>query len=201
MKIKLLLCALLCCAAPALALPPGIRTPSPSISGAGTYPGVTDNCGFTANSDGWVGFWLYNDSAMAPRTDLVVKSGEYYPLRVRDLVLFPTSQGGASGITLDTNSQCGFTRSFFVDDACETNPDRPANSDPEIVPPGPNLPFNSMFYATADCETDIIRWGVDDLTNWVTIQHQKGFPYAAPGGVRRCRFVEGCYTPLTFVAP
>jgi len=176
-----------------------------TYSSPGTHAGVPNNGGFTVGGtvDGWISFRLLNDSPFA-QTDMFVVHGEHYPLRLKDLILY--SAGGPASIIVDDASTCGFTRSFLVSDVpgsggieCEEDDSRPEIADPELVPPGPNLPFNVGCYAGGDGETDILSWTSGDNNYWTTIQHQAGYFYASVGGIRRCRYVSEVF--LTCVAP
>lgn len=74
-----------------------------------------DNCGFTVTgtTDGWIRMHLLNDTGSV--RDLWVRAGQFYPLRVKD-VLIPSNAPHPSGLSLDDSQPCGYTRSFGADE-------------------------------------------------------------------------------------
>lgn len=74
-----------------------------------------DNCGFTVTgtTDGWIRVHLLNDTGSV--RDFWVRAGQYYPLRVKD-VLIPSPEAHPSGLSFDDSQTCGYTRSFGADE-------------------------------------------------------------------------------------
>jgi hypothetical protein len=74
-----------------------------------------DNCGFTVTgtTDGWIRIHLLNDTGSG--RDLWVRAGQFYPLRVKD-VLISTSAPYPTGLSFDDSQTCGYTRSFGADE-------------------------------------------------------------------------------------
>ena len=86
-----------------------------NVTTTGSTVTPPDNCGFTVtgSSDGWIRIHLLNDTGSV--RDLWVRAGQYYPLRVKD-VLIPSSGSHPSGLSFDDSQTCGYTRSFGADE-------------------------------------------------------------------------------------
>lgn len=86
-----------------------------NVTTTGSTVTPPDNCGFTVTgtTDGWIRVHLLNDTGSG--RDFWVRAGQYYPLRVKDVLIFNNAPH-PSGLSFDDSQTCGYTRSFGADE-------------------------------------------------------------------------------------
>ncbi len=140
MRSKVLLLVLAVC----LSSFPAMATTVVSTAGVTATP--PDNCGFIPSGTGWVRLHLKNDSGAG--RDFWVRDGQYYPLRVLDILL-PTDAQAPSSVSIDDSQTCGYTRSYGLDEC-----NAPGYTEGYIVNAG-GIPSNVGFISTADGLIDV----------------------------------------------
>ena len=120
MKTYRVLCLLLLC------LLSSAAHADTTITTVGSTVTPADNCGFSVggSTDGWIRMHLYNDSGST--RDLWVRAGQFYPLRLKD-VLLPNDATHPTSLIVDTDQSCGYTRSTGADECGNYSFDLPTN--------------------------------------------------------------------------
>lgn len=139
-----------------------------------------DNCGFTVTgtSDGWIRMHLLNDTGSV--RDLWVRAGQYYPLRVKD-VLIPSDAPHPSGLSFDDSQTCGYTRSFGADECGNYS--------------FGDIPSNVGFFASADGEIEVLMRTDSSSDPWRLYDLIAG--EFALGDIATCQLVTG--SGLTYI--
>jgi hypothetical protein len=156
-----------------------------NVTTTGSTVTPPDNCGFTVTgtSDGWVRVHLLNDTGSV--RDFWVRAGQYYPLRVKD-VLLPNNAAHPSGLSFDDSQTCGYTRSFGADECGGYS--------------FGDIPGNVGFFASATGEIDVLvrtDSASDPLRRYDLVAGE-----FALGDVATCELVTGSdLTYITTVSP